>query len=177
MVNSHLINETRFIWQRIRNSQAPDFLTPTVTVQGAFTTGGNNSGVVQDHQDVFELQNYSTATAGLHTLRFRWSSSCDSRCQLFDFGGERNYTFQSIDHYQAGTPDQYRVTIVNNPLARATLFEAAFVQDDCRYKPNLTLSFGLRFESQNWINDHADWGPRVAVAWAPGHVAINLQRR
>ena len=70
VVNSHLINETRFLWQRIRNSQTPNFLTPTVTVQGAFITGGSNSGVVQDHQDVFELQNYSTATVGHHTMRF-----------------------------------------------------------------------------------------------------------
>ena len=68
VVNSHLINETRFQWQRIRNSQTPNFLTPTVTVQGAFITGGNNSGVVQDHQDFFELQNYSTATSG-HCIR------------------------------------------------------------------------------------------------------------
>lgn len=171
VVNPHLINETRFSWQRIRNSQAPDFLTPTVTVQGAFTTGGNNSGVVQDHQDVFELQNNSTATAGLHTLRFGGRLHAIRDANYSTSGENGNYVFQSIDHYQAGTPDQYRVTIVNNPLARATLFDgAAFVQDDWRYTPNLTLSFGLRFETQNWINDHADWGPRVAVAWAPGRV-------
>jgi len=70
----------------------------------------------------------------------------------------------------AKTPDQYQATIVNNPLARADLYdEAGFFQDDWRWKPNLTLSYGLRFESQNWINDHADWGPRVALAWAPKH--------
>src|SRR6202000_1147845 len=33
VINSHLINETRFNWQRNRNSQTPNFLTPTVTVQ------------------------------------------------------------------------------------------------------------------------------------------------
>jgi hypothetical protein len=170
VVNSHLINETRFQWQRIRNSQAPDFLTPTITVQGAFITGGSNSGVVQDHQDVFELQNYSTATAKLHTMRFGVRLHAIRDANYSTSGENGNYVFQSIDHYLAGTPDQYHVTVVNNPLARATLFDLGlFFQDDWRVKPNLTLSAGLRFESQNWIHDHADLGPRLALAWAPGH--------
>ena len=46
------------------------------------------------------------------------------------------------------------------------LFDAGlYVQDDWRVKPNITLSYGLRFESQNDIPDHADWAPRVALAW------------
>ena len=43
-----------------------------------------------------------------------------------------------------------------------------FVQDDWRYKPNLTISLGARYESQNNIHDHNDWAPRIAIAWAPG---------
>ena len=170
VVNSHLINETRFLWQRIRNSQKPNFVTPTVSVQGAFITGGNNSGVVQDHQDSYELQNYSTATAGRHTIRFGARLHAIRDANYSTSGANGNYTFQSEQHYLAETPDQYRVTVVNNPLARAILFDAGlFFQDDFRWKPHLTLSYGLRFESQNWINDHADWGPRLALAWAPGH--------
>jgi hypothetical protein len=43
-----------------------------------------------------------------------------------------------------------------------------FVQDDWRFRPNLTISMGLRYETQNNIHDHNDWAPRVAIAWAPG---------
>ncbi len=42
-----------------------------------------------------------------------------------------------------------------------------FVQDDWRAKPNLTVSTGIRFETQNNVHDHNDWAPRVAIAWAP----------
>jgi hypothetical protein len=42
------------------------------------------------------------------------------------------------------------------------------VQDDWRIRPNLTVSSGLRYETQNNIHDHADFAPRVAIAWAPG---------
>jgi hypothetical protein len=43
-----------------------------------------------------------------------------------------------------------------------------FVQDDWRFRPNLTISAGVRYETQNNIRDHMDWAPRLAIAWAPG---------
>jgi Carboxypeptidase regulatory-like domain len=55
------------------------------------------------------------------------------------------------------------------PLASIGQFDmGVFAQDDWRVKPNLTLSAGLRYETQNNIHDHGDFAPRVAVAWAPG---------
>ena len=48
-----------------------------------------------------------------------------------------------------------------------TIFDAGvFFQDDWRWRPNFTLSYGLRYEGQNRISDHADLAPRVAFAWA-----------
>lgn len=171
VVNSHLINETRFQWRRIRNGQTPSYSTPTVTLQGAFTTGGNNQGVVQDHQDVFELQNYSTASWGLHTMRFGTRLRLYRDANYSTSGANGSYLFNSVDGYLAKTPSQYQVALIKNPMARALIFDGAlFFQDDWRWKPNLTLSYGLRLEGQNRIHDHADWAPRVAVAWAPGHL-------
>jgi hypothetical protein len=43
-----------------------------------------------------------------------------------------------------------------------------FLQDDWRVRNNLTISAGLRYETQNNIRDHLDLGPRIAIAWAPG---------
>src|SRR5262249_55503188 len=43
-----------------------------------------------------------------------------------------------------------------------------FVNDDWRIKPNLTLSYGLRYETQTNISDLADFAPRVAIAWGVG---------
>jgi len=32
-------------------------------------------------------------------------------------------------------------------------------------RPNLTFSFGLRYETQSNISDHGDFSPRIALAW------------
>ena len=42
-----------------------------------------------------------------------------------------------------------------------------FAQDDWRVRPNLTVSAGLRYETQTNIGDHLDLVPRVAISWAP----------
>jgi hypothetical protein len=171
VVNPRVLNETHFQWRRVRNDQAASYFTPTVTVQGAFTTGGSNSGVAQDHQDIFELQNYFTATADSHTIRFGTRLRSYRDADYSTAGSNGNYLFTSVDQYLAQTPAQYQATLIRNPLARALLFDGAlFYQDDWRTRPNLTLSYGLRFETQNRIHDHADFGPRFSLAWAPGHV-------
>jgi hypothetical protein len=145
VVNSHIINETHFQWRRVRNDQVAGFSLPTITVQGAFINGGSNAGAVKDHQNIFELQNYSTATAGKHTIRFGTRLRAYRDANESTSGANGNYIFQSVSQYLAGTPAQYQATVINNPLARALLFDASlFYQDDWRWKPNLTLSYGLR---------------------------------
>jgi hypothetical protein len=55
--------------------------------------------------------------------------------------------------------------------AVANVFDGAlFFQDDWKANKNLTLSGGLRFESQNHVSDHFDWAPRFSFAYAlDGH--------
>ncbi|MBV8571894.1 MAG: hypothetical protein JO319_14845, partial [Acidobacteriaceae bacterium] len=64
-------------------------------------------------------------------------------------------------------PSKYSV-IAGTPYIGLTQYDfGPFIQDDWRVRPNLTMSFGLRFESQTNIPDHADWAPRVSIAWSP----------
>lgn len=170
VVNSHLLNETRFQWRRIRNNQVAAFDTPTVTVQGAFVDGGNNSGVIRDHQDDFELQNISTTSFGNHVIRFGTQLRAYRDANYSTGGQNGNYLFDSLQEYRTRQPAQYQMTAITNPLARALLFDGSlFYQDDWRIKPDFTLSYGLRLEGQNHISDHYDWAPRLSFSWAPIH--------
>jgi hypothetical protein len=174
LVNPRLVNEARFQWRRIRNSQSAEYPGPAVSVQGAFTTGGNSSGVNQDHEDVLQLQDYSTATFGPHTLRFGTRLRTYRDANLSTSGSNGTYTFALATDYQAQTPSQYSATLITNPLARVLLFDGAvFFEDDWRVNSNFNLGLGLRFEGQNRIHDHADWAPRLSMAWSPKHTGTN----
>ncbi len=169
LVNPHFVNETHTQWSHIINHQEPVNDTPDVTVQGAFTSGGSSAGSQRDVQNNFELQNYSTATAGNQTLRF------GTRLRLYDDSSystanqNGTYTFQTAQGYQTGQPSQYSAAVIANPMAKVMLFDGAlYVQDDWKMKPGFGVGFGLRFEGQNRIHDHNDWAPRVAIAWSPG---------
>jgi hypothetical protein len=65
-------------------------------------------------------------------------------------------------------PSYYSVNYntVGTAAARVDWFDGAlFVQDDYRWRPNVTLSYGLRYEMQNNLADHADFAPRLGLAW------------
>jgi hypothetical protein len=67
-----------------------------------------------------------------------------------------------------GGSSQFSVN-AGNPVISGGQFDlGAFVGDDWRVRPNLTLSLGLRYETQTNIHDWRDFGPRIGLAWAPG---------
>ena len=67
-----------------------------------------------------------------------------------------------------GGPSQFSIT-TGSPNAYVNMVDVGpFIEDDWRVLPNLTVSYGLRLETQNHIGDHMDWAPRVGVAWGIG---------
>lgn len=66
-----------------------------------------------------------------------------------------------------GGPAQYLLA-TGDPSARVKQKELGFYgQDDWQVKRNLTLSFGLRYETQNNLTKDHDFAPRFAFAWSP----------
>jgi hypothetical protein len=167
VINAHLVNDTRFEYERDRDEQVPQDTSPTLTVQGAFTGGGSNDGTSRTNEDHWELQNYSTASFKAHSLRFGTRLRANREADYSNAGTNGNYIFNTAQDFIAGTPSQGSVTKINNFNARSTLFDAAlFYQDDWKVNRKFTFDYGLRFETQNRIHDHADWGPRIGFAYA-----------
>jgi hypothetical protein len=178
-----------------RDICAPFHFKPTVSVLGAFTCGGNQIGTGSDAQNHYELQNYTSIVHGSHLIKFggRLRAMTDSNLSTSNFNGL--FTFSSLSAYQTDpqggtacvapfvaalpTPptsselagcgaSQFSITS-GQPLSEVTLVDAGlYGQDDWRIRPNMTLSYGLRFETQNAIHDHGDFAPRISFAWGLG---------
>jgi Carboxypeptidase regulatory-like domain len=167
VVSPNVVNETRLQYARETTERAPINTTPTVTVQSAFTGGGNSSGASKDLQNRFELLNYTTVAKGQHAIQFggrlRWSLISNKSTSGFN----GTFTYMSLDAYSLHKPSQYTVTAGNATTNMTALDAGLFYQDDFKFNQNLTLSYGLRLEAQNYLSELADWAPRVSMAWAP----------
>jgi len=87
----------------------------------------------------------------------------------------------SIQQYQrtllglpGGGATQFSIAAGNPFLAAGQADVGAFAGDDWRVRPNVTLSLGLRYETQTNIHDWRDVAPRFGFAWAPGSKQIGL---
>src|SRR5262249_23533436 len=67
-----------------------------------------------------------------------------------------------------GGATQFSINTGNPALSAHQADVGAFVGDDWRMRPNLTLNLGLRYETQTNIHDWRDVAPRIGIAWAPG---------
>jgi hypothetical protein len=180
---THIVNETRGRYSRLRTSQHGNADLPTTAVLDAFTGGGPPLTLSFTNQDRVELQNMTTVTHGAHLLR--WGGrlrSVDLRDQdTTNYTG--TFTFSSLDSYRTtlmgqqsgwsaqqiraagGGASQFSIA-AGNPFASLNQFDFGFFAlDDWRARPNFTVSLGLRYEAQTRIDDHHDVAPRLGIAW------------
>ncbi len=190
IINPKTINETRFEYDIENNSQTGDNSIPTINVVNAFTGGGAQIGNNYNRVKSFELQNYTTTTLGKtsqHSLKFGFrlrGLTLNDRSES-NYGGSftfpgfiSNGVFVSpITQYQQnvlGNPDprfnptQFSIS-TGEPLTKVSRYDlGAFITDDWRISPQLTLGFGLRYENQTNISDSFNFAPRFNFAYSPG---------
>ena len=147
-------------------------------MQGAFTGGGSNQGVVRDNQDRFELENYTTSAMGTHSLNFggRLASPATPTTPT---PASTEITFTVHLPRRPPPPAPITPTIASSPPVRhhhrqpelegeCTSTPASSFRTTTSCDPKFTLSYGPVTKSQACIADHNDWAPRVSLAWALG---------
>jgi len=183
LFNSKIILDSALQYIRTVLKQDPASTAPSVTVQGAFTGGGAQSQQTRDHQDQWELQEYFSISEGKHFIRtgMRFRANRDANLSRSNYNGQ--FTFPDLTTYtNALAALGSGSSATNLPTnARPTLFQYAsgtaaaelttadfglFAEDEWKATKNLTLNYGVRFESQTSIPDRFDPAPRLGFAYA-----------
>src|SRR5215213_1178289 len=192
ILNPTTINETRFQFSHNRNEQIGNNSVPALDVSGAFGSGGSQVGESSSTRKSWQLNNFTAKQRGSHAIKFggRVRHIEVDDINEGNFGGSWAFTggfgLTSIERYQLTlrlqeqgfTPEQIRAAgggaasfriNTGNPFADVSQTDyGVFIQDDWRVRPNITFSYGLRYETQTNAHSKYDFAPRMAVAWSPG---------
>jgi hypothetical protein len=162
-----LMHEARASFEWYDETDTPNSTAPGLQVSGYFTGGGATIGNTVNHRQTLEYDDDFLVTAGRHTMKtgiqFYWKRR-DSNLYT-NFNG--NYVFADIQHYAASTPEEFNNVSGNPNVPFQQYLLNAFFQDDVKLKPNLTLSFGLRYFMETDPDLYRNFAPRVGFVWSP----------
>ena len=128
---------------------------------GTFTFGGGAAPMLNaNNQPVLDASGQPVLSLITSIERYR-------RTLLFQ---QLGYSPSQI-RVLGGGATQFTINAGTPALSASQVDVGVFVGDDWRVRPNFTLSFGLRYETQTNIHDWRDVAPRIAIAWAPGAAA------
>ncbi len=165
-LGSRLVNEFRFQarWQQVDSASLSD--APAVIVLNAFNTGGAQLDASRRTRE-FEFADNVDFVFGKHSMKagvMFEAGSYESR-ELRNSTG--TFTFASLADFRANRPAIF-TRRGGDPLVEFDQYQFAwYLQDDFRLSKAVTLSLGLRHETQTHLKDSNNFAPRFGLAWSP----------
>jgi hypothetical protein len=175
IISSSMVNQVRAQYSTLdpSSAQASGALSPAVIV--SFTPPGDtfqsmvfgstsNSSDRQERR--FQIQDTFNYVRNKMTWRtgFDFHNVDTTFIDRFDATG--TYDFGSFFFFTSNSPSRLRQNFGGTSELNNKYF-GAFIQNDWRARPNLTISTGLRYERETVLDDTNNWGPRFAIAWNP----------
>ncbi len=128
---------------------------------------GDATGFPQNRRETrVQVQDSFSYVAGSHTLKSGFDVM-NVRSKAIGLGDATGtFNFSGVLNFQNNVLSRYRQNfgtasdVTNNYLG-------LFLNDAIRFRRNLTISLGLRYERETAVEDNNNWGPRFGLAWDP----------
>jgi hypothetical protein len=185
ILSSRMINTARFQFSRLTPVFTPPADAPVVIINiddprdvigdadanpltrsGNLVAGSSTLAGVDRREDRYQFQDTLNYARGAHTARAGVDTQ-SIRSRFIDLSDTTGtFDFDTVADFLANTPSRYRHRFNTDSELRNT-YVGIFFQDDWKPKQNLTLAFGLRWESETILKDRNNFGPRMSLAWDP----------
>ena len=185
-----LVNQTRLQFSRLTPAVVASGRSPVVLItlndplpssdpdqrSGTLVAGSSTSGATDRRESRVQAQDVVSWVLGAHSLKFggdlqRINSTF---IDLSDISG--TFSFSNPKDFLADAPSRFRQNFQSESTQQNT-YLGFFFQDEWRLRPNLTFSYGLRWEEETIIRDFNNLGPRLSLAYDPfksGKTVIRL---
>jgi hypothetical protein len=143
---------------------------------GTLVAGASNAGASDRRETRMQVQNTVTILRGAHAFKFGGDVQRIRSVfvDLSDASG--TFDFASAGEFLANAPARFRQRF-NSESEQRNFYTGFFAQAEWHARPNLTISYGLRYEHETIIKDRNNFAPRLAVAYDPfrtGKTVIRL---
>jgi hypothetical protein len=177
VISAKAVAQTRFQFSRLTPAveATGGAVNPVVLISikdslalnsGTLIAGTSTSGATDRREKRIQFQEIFAYEKGHHSLKFgadlqRIKSTF---IDLSDATG--TWSFDSAGDFLANLPSRFRQNFLTTSTQHNT-YNGIFAQDEWRLKPNLMVSYGLRYEDETIVGDMNNFGPRFAFAYDP----------
>jgi hypothetical protein len=148
----------------------------TANRSGTLVAGSSNAGASDRRETRVQVQDTLTILRGAHTFKFGGDAQAirSTFIDLSDASG--TFDFESAGEFLANAPARFRQRF-NTESEQQNLYTGFFALGEWHARPNLTVSYGLRYENETILRDRNNFAPRLALAYDPfrtGQTVIRL---
>lgn len=178
ILGASTVNQFRFQFSMLRPTSTPSSgADAPVIIVGGFTPpdepfsasqiySASTSGSSDRKEDRFQFQDTLTHVLGSHSLKFG-ADYQHVKTEFIDrFDATGTYRFSNFFFFNQNNVTSFQQNF-NTQSQLTNNYTGVFVHDEWRIRPNITFSYGLRYERETIIDDNNNFGPRASVAWNP----------
>ena len=171
ILGNRFVNQARFQYSLLlpRNeaslaSVGVVISSPRVTA-GSFT-GSDSSPAFAREEKRTQIQDNISVSVGTHLFKAGGDVQLvrSTFNDLFATGGQ--FAFDTVDDFLGNNPSHFVQRFDTESRASNDVL-GLFIQDEWKIIPNLTLSLGMRWDSESILDDRKNFSPRLAIAWDP----------